>query len=306
MTTIRLLSELKRAFAEYAHTQQAITITEKYRDLLTHFTEVSEARYRVGEGIQPDVIRAQLERSTLEEKMQLLQQELGTSRAAINALANRDVNADLIIEETFVTPQFTVALEQLQKELGERSPEILSKAIREEQKTLELKLANKERYPDFSASFQWQKTGSNFPDYYMTMFEASIPLYSWRKQKPAIAQATLELQASKNDKQATLKRLQADLKEAYLRATTTANLAKLYNEGIIPQSRLSLESTLAAYQVGKVDFLTLLNSGMTLLNYESEFLRRVSDHQKAVARIEEITGHLIVPAGIELTTELEL
>lgn len=306
LTTIRLLSQLKTEFVEYAYLQQAIAITEKYRVLVNHFTEISEAKYKVGEGVQSDILRAQLERSTLEEKMQLLYQDLESRRAAMNALLNRAIDADLKTDETFLTPQFDVALEVLRKRLEERSPEILSKVVQQEQRALELKLANKEKYPDFSATFQWQKTGSEFPDYYMTMFEARIPLYYWRKQKPAIAQATLELQASKNEKEATLKKLNADLKAAYISATTTANLAKLYNEGIIPQSRISLESTLSAYQVGKVDFLTLLNSGTTLLNYESEFLRRVADHEKAVARIEEITGQLITPTGIELTTELGL
>ncbi|MCI0415028.1 TolC family protein [bacterium] len=306
LTTIRLLSQLKTEFVEYAYLQQAIAITEKYRVLVNHFTEISEAKYKVGEGVQSDILRAQLERSTLEEKMQLLYQDLESRRAAMNALLNRAIDGDLKTDETFLTPQFDVALEVLRKRLEERSPEILSKIVQQEQRALELKLANKEKYPDFSATFQWQKTGSEFPDYYMTMFEARIPLYYWRKQKPAIAQATLELQASKNEKEATLKKLNADLKAAYISATTTANLAKLYNEGIIPQSRISLESTLSAYQVGKVDFLTLLNSGTTLLNYESEFLRRVADHEKAVARIEEITGQLITPTGIELTTELGL
>jgi outer membrane protein, heavy metal efflux system len=306
LTTIRLLSELKREYVEYAYLQQAIAITEKYRVLVNHFTEISEAKYRVGEVVQSDILRAHLERSTLEEKMQLLHQDLESTRAAMNALLNRAIDADLKAGDMFLTPQFDVALEVLRKRLEERSPEMLSKVVQQEQRALELKLANKEKYPDFSASFQWQKTGSDFPDYYMTMFEARIPLYYWRKQKPAIAQATLELQASKNEKDATLKKLNADLKAAYLGATTTANLARLYNEGIIPQSRISLESTLAAYQVGKVDFLTLLNSGTTLLNYESEFLRRVAEHQKAVARIEEITGQLISPTGIELVTELGL
>ena len=306
MTTIRLLSQLKSSYVEYSYLQQAIGITEKYRGLVNHFTEISEAKYKVGEGVQSDILRAHLERSTLEEKMQLLHQDLESTRASVNALLNRAIDADLKAGETFLPPQFDVALEVLRKRLEERSPEILSKAVQQEQKALELKLANKEKYPDFSATFQWQKTGSDFPDYYMTTFEARIPLYYWRKQKPAIAQATLELQASKNEKEATLKKLNADLKAAFISATTTEKLARLYSEGIIPQSRISLESTLAAYQVGKVDFLTLLNSGTTLLNYESEFLRRVADHQKAVARIEEITGRLISPEELQLATELGL
>lgn len=300
---VQLLSEFKSQFAEYSYLKQAISIIEKYRGLLTQFTEISEIRYRVGEGLQQDVLRAQLERSAIEERLQLLHQELESKRSSLNTLLNRDINAPLEADQELTPPVWNVSLENLQQHLQEHSPPLLSKIIEEERSVLKLDLAKKDRYPDFAVTFQWQRTGSDFPDYYMTMFEARIPLYSGRKQKPAIAQAALELQASKNEKEATLKKLQSDLKEAYIAASTTANLIKLYQEGIVPQSRLSLESALSAYQVGEIDFLTLLNNGTTLLNYESELIRRIADHYKAVARIEEITGELLAPDSIELGKE---
>lgn len=302
---IRLLSELKASFAEHLYLQRAMEIAEKYRDLLNYLTEITEVRYRVGEGLQQDVLRAQLERSTVEEKLQLLRQELESQQAAVNALLNRQVSASLKVEGPFPTDGFDVSLDKLEERLRIRSPEVLTKVAEEEQKQLQLNLAKKDLNPDFAASFQWQKTGSNFPDYYMTMFEVRIPLYYWRKQQPAIAQATLELKASENETKATVLKLQSELKQAYVTATTAATLMKLYNEGIVPQARLSLESATAAYQVGKIEFISLLNNATTLLNYESEFLRRSADHLKAVARIEQLTGELLQPQEIQLVKEFE-
>lgn len=302
---IRLLSELKASFAEFLYVHRAIEIAEKYRELLNQLTEITEARYRVGEGLQQDVLRAQLERSTVEEKLQLLRQELERQQAAINALLNRQLTASLKVEIPFPMSEFNVSLEKLEESLRRRSPEILTKVVQEEQKKLQLNLARKDLNPDFAASFQWQKTGSNFPDYYMTMFEIRIPLYYWRKQQPAIAQAALELKASENETKATVLKLQGELKQAYVTATTTANLMKLYNEGIVPQARLSLESATSAYQVGKIEFLSLLNNATTLLNYEGEFLRRAADHLKAVAKIEQLTGEFLRPQEMELVKEFE-
>jgi len=303
-TALRLLSELKSAFYEYVYQQQATQIAERYRELLRNFTDISQARYKVGQGLQQDVLRAQLEQSTIEEKLQLLEQDLQNSQANLNALLNRDVNAPLKVEEDFAPPAFAPSLQDLQQKLNLQSPEILSKLVQQEQKSLELGLARKDRYPDFAASFQWQKTGSEFPDYYMATIEARIPLYSWRKQKPAIAQATLELEASKKEIEAARKKLEGELKQAYITATTSANLVRLYNEGIVPQGRLSLQSAVSAYQVGKIDFLTMLNSATTVLNYESEYIRRIADHHKAVARIEQITGQLQETANSQFEKEL--
>jgi len=64
----------------------------------------------------------------------------------------------------------------------------------------------------------------------------------------------------------------------------------LYKSGIIPQSRISLESAISGYQVGDVDFLTLLNSIVTLFNFEIEYYKQLSQYQISLARLEEITG----------------
>jgi len=65
---------------------------------------------------------------------------------------------------------------------------------------------------------------------------------------------------------------------------------ELYETGIIPQATISLESALSGYQVGSVDFLTLLNNLITLFNFELEFYKQLNEHQIALARLEEITG----------------
>ncbi|HJZ12169.1 MAG TPA: TolC family protein [Acidobacteriota bacterium] len=289
-TEIRLVSALKRQFAEYFYFQETLVIAERYRGLLDNLNEITEARYRVGKGLQQDVLRAQLERSAIEERLQLLQQDLENERAGLNALLNRDVSQPLKVEADHKPAVWEEAYEALVAQLQSRSPELLTKAHQEQQKKLQLQLAQKGKYPDFEAGFQWQRTGSDFPDYYMSMVQVKLPIYFWRKQRPAIEQATLEWKASQDDAKATRLQLQGELKAAYSTATTTAKLVRLYDEGIIPQSRLSLESATNAYQVGQVDFITLLNNATSLLNYESESLRKLADHRKAVAKIEELTA----------------
>ena len=64
----------------------------------------------------------------------------------------------------------------------------------------------------------------------------------------------------------------------------------LYQKGIIPQTRLSLESAISGYQVGTVDFLTLLDSLVTLFSFELEYHNQLTEYEKAIARIEEISG----------------
>jgi outer membrane protein TolC len=47
---------------------------------------------------------------------------------------------------------------------------------------------------------------------------------------------------------------------------------------------------MASYQVGSVDFLSLLDNFTTLLDYETDYYRQLADYQTALARIEALTG----------------
>jgi outer membrane protein TolC len=69
---------------------------------------------------------------------------------------------------------------------------------------------------------------------------------------------------------------------------------QLYGSGVIPQATLSLESAVANYQVGKIDFLALIDDLKTLLEYELKFHEALVEYQKALARLE-------VFVGVELT-----
>jgi outer membrane protein TolC len=64
----------------------------------------------------------------------------------------------------------------------------------------------------------------------------------------------------------------------------------LYKTGILPQASLQVESALSAYRVNKVDFMTLLDSRMTVYRYELEYQQALTGYEKNVASLEAIVG----------------
>jgi outer membrane protein TolC len=58
----------------------------------------------------------------------------------------------------------------------------------------------------------------------------------------------------------------------------------------VPQSSLALESSMSAYQVGTVDFLTLMGNFTTVLNYQTDYYRELANYQTSLARMEALTG----------------
>ena len=85
------------------------------------------------------------------------------------------------------------------------------------------------------------------------------------------------------------------IKDRYLAVTTAQRLVKLYGTTIILQSSLALESAIAGYEVGKVDFLTLLDSLMTLRNYELSYYEQLANVEKSIAALEPLVGVTLRP-----------
>jgi cobalt-zinc-cadmium efflux system outer membrane protein len=82
----------------------------------------------------------------------------------------------------------------------------------------------------------------------------------------------------------------AKLQENYSMARSSEKLASLYGHDLVPQSRLALESALSSYQVGRADALTVVDSLLTLLEYELKHHETVMEYYKALARMEPYVG----------------
>ena len=80
------------------------------------------------------------------------------------------------------------------------------------------------------------------------------------------------------------------VKDLYTMAKTSEQLLNLYEAGIIPQSRMALQSAISNYQVGKIDFLMLLDSQALLFKYQLAFEQELVNLNKTLSMIGELTG----------------
>ena len=81
-----------------------------------------------------------------------------------------------------------------------------------------------------------------------------------------------------------------ELKQQFLAAKASDELLRLFSEGVVPQSSLALESSMSAYQVGTVDFLSVVGNFSTVLNYEIDYYRELANYQSSLARMESMVG----------------
>jgi outer membrane protein TolC len=286
---LKVISQVKQTFYRLRFVHQALDVVEKDRGLLDQFIRIAEARYAVGKGIQQDVLRAQVELTALEKQRIELEQQKGSLEAQLASLLNRP--ADFPFGRPSDTPRaaLSVSLEQLYESGRTQAPALGQEQAMIEKNTYALDLARKDYYPDFAVGAGWFSRGG-LRDLWSVRFDVKVPLYFWRKQRAAVAESTHSLEQSRRQYEATEQTIHFRIKDDYLMAKASEQLVDLYSEAIIPQATLALESAMSSYQVGMLDFLSLLTNFQQLLEYELEYYREFAAFHGALARLEETTG----------------
>jgi outer membrane protein, heavy metal efflux system len=294
-TTKRILADLKEAYYDWYLVNRSIEITQKNKGLIEKFVNITESRYKVGKGIQQDVIKAQIEVSGFIERLELLNQKKEIVESRIRTILNRPPDSPLGKPEEVKKSELKLSLGELYKLTESESPLLKAKKNLIERGNQSLKLAKKGYFPDFIAEFDWFNRGKftnegPFADMWQVKVGFIVPLYFWRKEKFGVEEAVSQLKEAKEEYNNTSLNLSLTVKDKYITAKTSEKLLDLYSKGIIPQANLSLNSAIASYEVGNVNFLTLLDSITTLFNFELAYYTQLVEYEKALARIEEITG----------------
>ena len=86
------------------------------------------------------------------------------------------------------------------------------------------------------------------------------------------------------------RKLKGIVKDLYARATSQYDLVRLFRDDIIPKSEQTLEVSQAAYQVGDVDFLQLIDNWQQLLRFRIAYHRLESQVQQTLATLERVVG----------------
>lgn len=84
----RVISQVKQAFYDLYFIDRATAITERNKTLLAEFVKIADSKYRVGTGIQQDVILAQVEQSKIFDQLIQLEQQRGSAAIRLNTLLN--------------------------------------------------------------------------------------------------------------------------------------------------------------------------------------------------------------------------
>lgn len=294
-TVNRVVRDVKTAYFELAFIAESARLVETNKQVLEQFLKISESRYSVGQGNQADVLKAQTQLSRMVDELIKLGRERRAIEAELTRALGRGPEAGAPVPAALRLREAPLQLEALRETALRERPQLLGLRSLVERGGKALDLARKDYYPDFDVKLSYgqrDKTLDGMRRDDMLSFTVAINLPVWRETKrdPRVAEAIAMRDQAADMYQAQQNEVSSKLRQQVANAEQSLKSARLYETGILPQARLAVESSLAAYRVNRVDFLTLLDNQMTVLNFEISYASALSNYYKALAEIELLTG----------------
>ena len=291
----QIIRDLKAAYYELSHVYRTTDVVLENKRILEDFAKIAATRYSVGEGIQQDVLKAHVEVSKMVDELLMLDQKKRALEAKLNSLLNRPPETPLGEPEELAFRKLPLATEDLQKMAIEMNPTLKGMKKMIEAKEKAVALAKRDLYPDFNVRFaygQRDKTpeGNSRRELLTGMVEVNIPIFYKSKQDQKVAEALADIQSIQAQYQAMKNEILYMITDMVTMIKRSERQLELYQTGIIPQAGLQINSSLSAYRVNKADFMTLLDSQMTLYKYELEFHQALTEYERNVANLGAVAG----------------
>ena len=291
-----LQENVKKTWWQIFYLDRALQIVDSNQVLLRQFIQVARTKYEVGQGLQQDVLLAQLELSKLLDQQLKLEGMRRNTVAQLNALLDRPANLPITLPESVDITLPRLIAETDLYQLAENFRSLLAakrESINAAQSRLDL--AHKDYLPDFNVGAAYSArdnmpSGTERADFLSMKISMTVPIFFASKQDKAVDQRTSELMQKKYALKDELNNVRAQISQSYSNFQRANDQFILFKTGIIPQARQTVASMLAGYQVSKVDFLNLVRSQITLFNYEMQYWNAFAEANQSLAQLIAVVG----------------
>jgi outer membrane protein TolC len=288
----KIIRDLKSAYYELYLVQRKIDINAENQMLLRQFVEIAMKQYEVGMGKQVDIFRAQTELSRLITAGINLEQERKVAEAMINTILNRPANSPLghIPELADTTATWTFA--QIMPLALDVRPELKAMDYNISMNRAELALSKREYAPDLMVRFMYKDMANTGDDFWALMGGVSVPLAFWSKGKFKGKVQENQLNVNRAEAEYTEMRnmILFEVQQALVKVESNKNVVELCKNTVVPQAEQTLQSTLAAYQTGKTEFLMLIDAYRMLLMAKLDYYMAIMNYMTSQAELEQAVG----------------
>jgi len=292
---LELARQIASVYYELGFVASGQKINERLIKMLTQLLRVSETRYAAGQGLQQDVLQAQVEVSKLLDEQITLDKKRRMQEDRINSLLNRESFTPVIPPDNLPFPDLVLKEKKLQDRALKMNPWLKIKLAEIDQASVEVELAQKDYWPDMDFKVAYgqrdeNEDGQDRANFLSTSVVINIPLWQKTRQDKKLGATKLRHKAASQAYQNLVNSLPHKIDALVSDIRNLQKNYKLIKDALIVQAEQWVRSSLTAYEVGKVNFNTTINAQIRLLRFELQSENYLFSLYKKRAELEEVLG----------------
>lgn len=269
--------------------QERLELAQRSMALAERGLVIANGRVTAGKASPVEATRAQVEVSQI--RLERSRAEIGVSDA-YRRLAAITGSATIGFERVEAGAVNTPALPSVTQLLArlESTAELRLAQLQIQQRDAGLGLEKAQRIPDLDISIGSQYDASVRERVNLVGVSMPIPLFN-RNQGNVLA-ASRRADQARDLRNATELRLRTETRQALDLWATANSEVRAFNQVILPAAQSAVDSATRGFEMGKFNFLDVLDAQRTLIAARTQYLAALAQATDAWVRIERIYGDL--------------
>jgi len=289
---VETLHELRMNIYELVYTRSSIAILKEIKKQIKLLIDREVAASKAGAGTLSNVLKSNIEYNMAEEELiNLLQKERELS-LKINYLSGTPISIDL---KELPVPEFAnIIPDDAKSEILISNPELKILKIDMEISREEIHLKQMEYIPDIEFGFSYMQRQDSKDmkrdDMVSGMVSMNIPVWFWKKNMPMVEEMKTKNTAIDSQYKDRSNDLSAKADIIIGQLARWKDLYTLYKDKLIPQTELTLETNLARYRTGAVEFMPVIDNIRMLLRYRKELNMALKEYYSVYSELHALKG----------------
>ena len=269
--------------------QERLDLAQRSMTLAERGLVVANGRVTAGKSSPVEATRAQVQVSEI--RLELNRAQIGLSDAYRRLAASTGSAAtdfEAVARQNTSAPALPAAAQLLAR--LEQTAELRLAELNIVQNEASVGLEKAQRIPDLDVSIGSQYDASVRERVNLVGVSMPIPLFN-RNQGNILA-ASRRTDQARDQRNATELRLRTEIRQALDLWQTANTEVRAFNQQILPAAQSAVDSATRGFEMGKFNFLDVLDAQRTLIAARTQYLTATAQATDAWVRIERIYGDL--------------
>ena len=287
---------VKNKYYSLSFFRKSIQLAKESKKLLEKISDVVSTKYSVSTANQQNLIKVQLEITNISDRIEDLKSKESSTLSELNALLLKKADSPIQTETFDSIKTLDITVKQLDSLSRTNRPFLQGIQLSQEKGKLKQKVAEKDYLPNFTLGVQYgqrdmlHKTGMAQSDFLSFSLGISLPINYGGKISSKVDEAISMQELYSQQYYQALQYLNGVFGTDVADLNSLKERISLFEGGLLPQAQQNLSSTMASYQVNKVDFINVIDAQNQLFKIETNLYKLKTDYLKKIAELEFLTG----------------